>query len=566
MTLPDLDTPLLELAGADTLTVRDVCGGICETGLTGSGKSTSSGALLLKAFFKHGFGALVLCSKPGERARIEAYAREAGREQSLIIFSPRPDDRHQCQWHFNPLEYEFRRGGSGAGLVEACVEVINAIRGMVEGNQGGSEGDSHWQRASDQLIRYAVQLLELSRDRISIDNITQLIMDAPEGDEAEEPQWQKANYFWQTLQKAEQNIQTPRDRHSFRMAKRYWLQTYAGLADRTRSSVYSTFSAIADVLLHDPLYELFCTDTDLVPEASYRDAAIIVLDMPIREYGKAGIVAQRLFKYCWQRAMLRRNVSQHPRPVCLFADEAQNFIDDFDFLFQAESRESLVATVYITQNISNYYAVLGSKSHDEVNALLGHFQTKIFHANTDPVTNQWAAETIGYDHSYRRSWSMGHTELGNSYFSIGGAEQREYKIEPALFTGLSKGGEANDWQVEAVLFQGGRQWQANGDTCLKVAIRQAFAPQPQALAVQDTALTREQQTNLLMVLMDFLLIFLHHGTVMDMYQAMQWQQNVFSPARQDAQEAVTVTCDETQFSVPVPDIAATVQWALTANP
>ena len=149
-----------------------------------------------------------------------------------------------------------------------------------------------------------------------------------------------------------------------------------GLVVFSHGSGSSRFSprnrAVADVLLHDAMYELFCTDTNIVPEATYRDGAIIVLDMPIREYGKLGIQAQRLFKYMWQRAMLRRDVTQHPRPVLLFCDEAQNFLDGSDFLFQAEAREVRAASVYITQNINNYYAVLGNNSRDEVNALLAY--------------------------------------------------------------------------------------------------------------------------------------------------------------------------------------------------
>ena len=562
MMIPELDTPLLRIGASDDWTLADAVEGTQLFGGVGSGKTTGSGALFAQTFLRHGFGGLVLCAKPNERARWEAYARETGREQSLVIFSPHPDERHQCQWRFNFLDYEYRRSGRGAGLVENIVELINATKNIVEGNQEMNVGDDHWARASNELIRNAVHVLALSQGRLSLDDLYQLVTDAPEGDQVEDVIWQKRSFCWHALTEAERKASTPRDHHNLRMAKRYWLQTYAGLADKTRSSVYSTFSAIADVLLHDSMWELFCTDTTLVPDATYQDAAVIMLDMNLREYGKVGAIAQRLFKYCWQKCVLRRSVAEHPRPVMLFMDEATNFLSgSFDFLFQAECREVRCATVAITQNISNYYAVLGNKSRDEANALLGNFQTKLFHANNDPITNQWAAESIGYTQSYRKSWSAGSNEFG-SYFSIGAMEQRAYKVEPAVFSTLRKGGQSNDWQAEAVLFQGGRQWQANGDSWLKASIVQENAPIT-ALTPAEDALTEQERAAWLITFLEWLLIFLHRHNAMDVLEAMQWQEGFGNNSpKGDTGATLPIICTDDDIPVPVPNIAATVKAVL----
>ncbi len=52
--------------------------------------------------------------------------------------------------------------------------------------------------------------------------------------------------------------------------------------------------------------------------------------------------------------------------------------------------------MYLTQNLPSYFAAFGgANSRSEVEAFIGNLQTKIFHANGDPTTNSWAAESIG---------------------------------------------------------------------------------------------------------------------------------------------------------------------------
>jgi hypothetical protein len=74
-----LDTPLLELSPTDHWTIRDACEGVQIFGAIGSGKTTGSGAALAMRYLQHGFGGLVCCAKPEERALWQGYMRDAGR-------------------------------------------------------------------------------------------------------------------------------------------------------------------------------------------------------------------------------------------------------------------------------------------------------------------------------------------------------------------------------------------------------------------------------------------------------------------------------------------------------
>jgi hypothetical protein len=81
--------------------------------------------------------------------------------------------------------------------------------------------------------------------------------------------------------------------------------------------------------------------------------------------------------------------------------------------FQSTARSARAATVYITQNLPSRYARIGGRNpQDQADAIIGNFQTKIFHANSDHRTNQWAAETIGraMQRRFSRNWSASASE------------------------------------------------------------------------------------------------------------------------------------------------------------
>ena len=121
----------------------------------------------------------------------------------------------------------------------------------------------------------------------------------------------------------------------------------------------------------------FAAKTNMLPDMS-RDGKIIVMDLPVKEFGAAGRAAQVMFKYMWQQAMERDEASTHDLPaVFLWADEAQNFVSEYDSQFQATARSSRACTVYITQNLPNYYASMGGEqAKPRVDSLVGNFATQ----------------------------------------------------------------------------------------------------------------------------------------------------------------------------------------------
>jgi hypothetical protein len=238
--------------------------------------------------------------------------------------------------------------------------------------------------------------------------------------------------------------------------------------------------------------------------------------MPTLTWNEDGVIAQQLFKYMWQRAVLSRNglpEKHRARPVFLWSDEAQETVSSYDAEYQSICRGSKACTVYLTQSLPTYYAKIGGDNpRDAAHALVGKFNTNIFHSNACPDTNEYASRVIGkvvtqrgnYSSGSGRSYSSGMSQgnsensgtsnnHGSSYShspggvstgsnsgggsnssagstwgvnqsrgtstntSRGYTESMEYAIEPGDFGRILKtGGRDNGNQVTGVWFQGGR--------------------------------------------------------------------------------------------------------------
>jgi hypothetical protein len=424
-------------------------------------------------------GGLVLTAKPDERETWERYCRETNRLGDLVVFSA------TGQWRFNVLNDELHRAGRGAGLTENLVNLFSEIVQVAERQvgSGGREDEGYWRRASRQLVRNCIDLLMLGPGFISFPDLYRVVVSLPDTSErAADESWKQRSFAYTCLKQADVKTNDPRRRSDLRLCADYVLEEYPALSEKTRSIIVSTFTSTIDTFQRGVLRELFSTGTNITPEA-VTDGAIIVVDLPVKEYGEVGQLSQVLLKYVFMRSIERRSQGGEMRPVFLWADEAQNFTSPYDFQFQTTARSARVCTVYLTQNLSNLYATLGAGEAGKASAdsLLANLNTKIIHANGDPVSNSWTAELIGRSRQFfvsaNRSQSgdplaalLGCGPAGGS--SGGVNEQMEYEVPPRRFTTLRKGGVANHGLVDAIVFQGGRRFTANGKTWLPVTFQQ----------------------------------------------------------------------------------------------
>ena len=469
---PDDDEALLEFGSErkklpeNYWCLNDAFQGVQVLGGTGSGKSSGSGQALARAFLDANMGGLVLTAKTDEVFAWQEYARLAGRENDLIIVD------EKAKWQFNFLRYELKRPGVGAGHTENLVNLFSSVLEASERRHGqGGGNDAYWQRTLKQLLRNAIDLAVLAADDLDLPSLYRIITSAPrKPEEAADTAWQDKSVCYRLIEVAEGRAAEKNRSSDFDLTRDYWLREFPSLADETRSVIVSTFTSMADCFLRGMLRTLFCTGLNFGPEDTFA-GKIIVLNLPVKEYNELGQFAQVLFKFVWQRAVERRippllkrsEAEQTIRPVFLWADESQFFVNSYDSLFQSTARASRACTVYLTQNLPSYFAAFsGPNSRSEVEAFLGNLQTKIFHANGDPTTNNWAADSIGRTRQmqYYGGLSEAVARAGGpgSNQSAGGSQVFEYLIQPQEFTMLRTGGPECEMQVDGIIFQGGRRW------------------------------------------------------------------------------------------------------------
>jgi hypothetical protein len=454
-------------------------------GATGSGKTSGSGQLIAKNFLYQKIGGLVLTAKPDETKLWKRYCEEMGRGKDLIIFS------EGSKYQFNFLEYAYKIGGNATeNIVSLFIEVTDAVNRHSSKNV--SENANFWKDQMRSLLRNTIDLLKFSGETISIKNMNRLVSSATSEETKE------LEYYNELLGMAVENELSEAESEDFEGVIKYWGNEFPRIPEKTRNTVLAEFRGFVDMFTRSPFRELFSSDVgenEVTPDDSFK-GKIIVLDFPVRGANKEmGRRIQLIFKHLWQFAAEGREVKEETLPVFLWADEAQEFIAENDMCFQSICRSARVCTVYLTQNIENYKAVLGGQMN-HVNSLMGNFNTKIFHQNSETVTNRWASDLIGTHlvtkiskstststgESTSRGESSGESAPVDSHTpydsrrntntglntgkststttttSTNEHEVREKKVEAESFNLLKSGGAKDNYNVEFIAVRGGKEF------------------------------------------------------------------------------------------------------------
>ncbi len=437
------DTIILPLDGnTPDLLLRHCYEGIIVYGATGSGKTSGSGAALARGFLEAGLGGLVLCAKPDEAERWQHYAGLTGREKDIVLFSGS---------RFNFLRYEQARSNSkGGGITENIVHVFyEAMQAFSRGQSRGSS-DPYWENAARTLLRNSIDLILLAGEELTLTRICEVIYDTPQRGEEEEQEGEALHpYEYRKLFDKALNRDglTKRQHSDLEICLRFFEKDFGKLSEKTKGSIISSFTSLADGLMRGLMADLLGTSTKLVPELS-RQGKIIILDLDIMTYGELGKAVSVIFKTIWQKAMERFPGN----PVFLFADESHFFQTQYDALFQSTCRGFKICTCYLSQNKPGY--LLELKDEHRIAALMGNLRNKFFHANDCPITNQWAASLIGKEWQTRTSagGSKGST-VDQQSSNWSSQMQRDFRIQPEEFLSLKTGGADFGNETEAIFFR-----------------------------------------------------------------------------------------------------------------
>ena len=451
--------------------LADAQTGVCVFGATGSGKTSGPAKHLAYGYLAAGFGGLVLCAKKDERRQWQQWAAETGREDDLVIIDA------SGTWRFNFMNWEASRPEEGGGLSINIVNLLDEIATAISGaNEGGGGNSKFWEDALHHMNTNLVDLPLLAGLEVSLPLLRSIVTSgAKTPEQVNDPEWRKTSACAAIIAEADKATTNADEqtRADFEECRDYWMQEFPNLSEKTRSIISLTFSMLVRPLITRPLRKLFADDTNIRPEATF-DGKIIVVDIPVQEYRLVGRIANLAWKYCFQVAVLRRMQPKDGflRPVFLWADEAQNFVSKFDSEYQAVARSAGGCTVYLTQNRESFRRVL--KNNDAVDSLLGNLQAKFFCQNSGE-TNEWAAKLLGERWVKVSSTNVGQSrndlalsmpqQQGNFNSGLSRSEQRRYFVEPATFTTLKRGGPQHNFQVQAIVYNGGHLF-PNGNEML----------------------------------------------------------------------------------------------------
>lgn len=463
--LPDYhpQTVLRDWGNGQAFHLADALTGVCVFGATGSGKTSGPAKHLAYGYLANNFGGLVLCAKKEERRQWQQWAADCHRTDDLIIVDS------TGKWRFNFLDWEASRPEASGGLTINIVAILDEIAGAIARSAGKAEtggGDGKfWEDALHHMNTNLVDLPVFAGLQVSLPLMRSIVNSAPQSlAQIADEKWQEWSQCAAILKEANKaTLKASVDvRSDFEECRNYWLQEYPVLSEKTRSIITLSFSMLVRPLITRPLRKLFSTDTNVKPEDAF-GGKIIIVDLPVQDFRLAGKVASLAWKYCFQVAVLRRTPPTEPdtylRPVFLWADEAHNFVTDFDAEFQAVARSAGGCTVYLTQNRESYRRVLGNS--DAVDSLLGNLQAKFFCQNSGE-TNEWAAKLLGERWMHITSTNVGQSESSKDNHSASSgvtrSEQRRYFVEPSRFTTLKRGGAHHGFQVEAIVYNGGHRF------------------------------------------------------------------------------------------------------------
>lgn len=460
-----------------------------------------------------GFGGYVTGVKHEGTEEWRGYCAEHGRTPSYIPF-----DENEG---FNFLDYEMARHGMDGinTVVESLMHIVETSRLVSGGSARG--GEAFWQDAPRQPLRYALPVLYAANGVLTIPDILRFITTAPATpQEVTSAEWQKRAFMYETMDRAARFPKVRMSNEALQNTINYWAEQWPAIPDKTRGNIVVTLTAALDRFNHGRLKRAFCGKTTIVPEMSFHGAVIVDAKSTLT-WNEDAIIAQKLFKFFWQRAVLSRNSLEEKhraRPVFLFCDEAQETVSSYDGEFLGMCRASKCCMLYMTQSLPAYFSKIGGDNpRDAAVNLVGKFGTQVFFANGCAETNEYAARTIGkvlkrranYSAGENRSTSYGmnygegdnrgsSTSWGQGMFSNtttsdgrsdnwgenrgqsrgasvnrGYSETMEYAIEPGDFARCFRtGGAANNYHVTGLWFRAGEIFRASGTNVLPVTFSQ----------------------------------------------------------------------------------------------
>jgi hypothetical protein len=460
---PPASPTVLSLGGRDGLTLADACSGVFICGGTGSGKTSSSGAILLEQLVRAG---AIVCSfavKPGEPDRVcEAIHRA---DPAARIARVTPDG----PWGCDPLSVELSLPG---GTPASATAMLDRLLELMQRGRGGGENDGFWRGFAQRVLLMAVTACHQASGTADLVMVQRFFNALPRSSRmVASAEWQQG-FSGGMLQRAEANARTARQVADLRQVAEFCLREWPTTPQKVRGSVTPMIANLFGCLLSGATGELITRDT-LHPRL-LGEGVHVVCDLSVLTYGEPA----RLWQAMWKMLVDRWALGRPPdtaNPVVKWQDEYQQLVlRQHDFAVQSVARQSKLISVAIAQDVQVLRSALGGgpQAEHELDALLNNHMTWVCHAGQDKTTNELLSERIGRVRETLFGGSVNFAACdpfddltGQRQGSVAGNfhEVYEPEVRASEFLTLKKGGPPH-FRSEAIVtmagkrFSNGRHW------------------------------------------------------------------------------------------------------------
>ncbi len=458
-----LDDILFPWTKRDPFTVRHMLRSVESKGITGSGKSSGSGATIIDAVIRHPRSTLlIVAQKPEEK---EEYLRMFRRYRKPLVIIEE-GGKARC----NFLETEVKAGADTRDLVE----FLSTLGESLEGGSGGRENDRFWKMLEQRIMYNAMVALTLGGKPDAPGLLKFLSTAAYRADQLKDPDWR--GKFHNTVMKAAwEKKKSDTDQANFTLAQDFFQSEFVLMDDKPRSSGLAGVMNTAHVFNTGLVWRMCSTDTNVTPAVLDQGVSILI-NFPFSNYGPTGRFIAGGWKYLCQKHILRRKWNPNGYFNVMVLDEYQESATELDARYLAQCRSHGGSLFCLTQTVHSEYAAMGGNGHHRADQLLSNFGTHIYHLS-DPATAKFGSSLLDnrretfISFSPRPRESYGDDIFGQGQASGSLSETYQPILQPGMFmTDLRCGGPPSN-VVDAIIIRAGERF-SNGENWMKIGFRQ----------------------------------------------------------------------------------------------
>ena len=367
--------------------------GILVVGDSGSGKTTCAGYTWIEEMLAKGLGGLILDAGGSYVRFAQRQMAALDRSADLVVIEP------GGEWKCNPIQKPEMSSTDLAGWI---FMIIRNLAGAAQ--TSGTE--AFW---IDKGQEYAAAVIELCR-LVDPTHITLQILYRLNSDE------ETRQKILSGLEGEVRNGTTPERLHRIQEALNFWRKSVPQMGPNLRGSIPAQFDAVVSMFAANyQLFETFCPhpDEDRIFPGFTNDVLdsgkVIVVNMPLQKYPRAGRVISTMLKLDFQASVKRRTEGKSEadvkQPVFLLIDEAQNYVsargDVGDPLYLAESRKNKAVNVYMSQSIDSFKDAF--RDEPSCNVFFNNLRTKVFLSQEGHESQRICAELCGKSTQYKKT-------------------------------------------------------------------------------------------------------------------------------------------------------------------